>query len=157
MIDRGSVRRAEVVSIYEILRSRRRETIALRILAALAVAFAHLDASLGLGEAIGVSFPGTELATLGLIIFFALSGALLSRSAADQSLGQFTKKRFLRIYPAFFVVMLVTTVFIVPVAWLREHQSSMDFSILRGMGYLNISWRSFTFPSHLPGRLPCWN
>lgn len=69
MTDRGSVRKAEVVSLYEILRSRRRATVALRILAALAVAFAHLDASLGLGEAIGVSLPRTELATLGLIVF----------------------------------------------------------------------------------------
>ncbi|MDQ1249065.1 MAG: hypothetical protein QG597_3439 [Actinomycetota bacterium] len=61
------------------------------------------------------STPGT-LAVYG---FFAISGFLIARSAATSRPGRYLRKRFLRIFPAYWAVLVVTALMIAPIGYLR--------------------------------------
>jgi peptidoglycan/LPS O-acetylase OafA/YrhL len=73
-----------------------------------------------MGEAVGESIPGRLLAhlNLGVTIFFLISGFLLYRpfiadrggGAAAPGIGDYARRRFLRIYPAYSVVITVLTI-----------------------------------------------
>ncbi len=77
----------------------------LRIVLAIAVVFSH---------AISIGSFGTEnmlgkttLGTMAVYGFFGLSGYLITASASRNHVGRFLWKRFLRIYPAFWVCLTV--------------------------------------------------
>ena len=60
----------------------------------------------------------TTPGTLAVYGFFAISGFLIAGSAATSAPGRYLRKRFLRIFPAFWVVLIVTAVVIAPVSYL---------------------------------------
>ncbi|QIZ98428.1 acyltransferase [Leifsonia sp. PS1209] len=53
--------------------------------------------------------------------FFALSGFLITRSASRQSTGRYLWHRILRIFPAYWVCLLVIAVVFAPIVWRTGH------------------------------------
>jgi peptidoglycan/LPS O-acetylase OafA/YrhL len=79
----------------------------LRLLAALAVLVSHSFAIAGSPQP-GVG--GQDLGTIGVIVFFGISGFLIAQSwSIDPSVGRYLAKRALRILPALVMVLLLTT------------------------------------------------
>lgn len=60
----------------------------------------------------------TTPGTLAVYGFFAISGFLIAGSAATSAPGRYLRKRFLRIFPAFWVVLIMTAAVIAPVSYL---------------------------------------
>lgn len=77
----------------------------LRLIAALMVFHSHSFALAGLPEP---QLPGFSWGGVAVIIFFAMSGYWVSRSALERSLASFAVARTLRIAPGLFVCGLVT-------------------------------------------------
>jgi peptidoglycan/LPS O-acetylase OafA/YrhL len=91
----------------------------LRIVLAIAVVFSH---------AISIGSFGTEnmlgkttLGTMAVYGFFGLSGYLITASASRNHVGRFLWKRFLRIYPAFWVCLTVTALLFGPLVWVHAN------------------------------------
>jgi peptidoglycan/LPS O-acetylase OafA/YrhL len=79
----------------------------LRIAAASAVLFSHSYVMYGLAEPRPIA--GYKLGTIGLFVFFAISGFLVCRSwIGDPHPMRFALKRGLRIFPGLLVVVLLT-------------------------------------------------
>ncbi|MGW2195751.1 acyltransferase family protein [Streptosporangium sp. NPDC001682] len=95
-------------------RDRLHEIDALRIAAAVAVAIYHYVFSGYAGGAIQVGFPaGSEIARfgyLGVDMFFMISGFVVLLSAWNRRPGAFLVSRIVRLYPAFWVAVTITTV-----------------------------------------------
>jgi len=89
----------------------------LRLWAAASVIFSH---SYLIAEGVEDNEPlqqltGEILGIYGVFVFFILSGFLITRSRlTSASTAQYLWKRFLRIYPAYFVGVLVTVIVICP-------------------------------------------
>lgn len=84
----------------------------LRLLGALLVLVSHAYALSGRHEP---TLAGDTLGTVGVFIFFGISGFLVTKSwVRDPRLGSFFAKRALRILPALFVVSLLTAYVIGP-------------------------------------------
>ena len=87
----------------------------LRLLAALVVLFSHqyIFASLDEPSLGPAGLPGGQA----VYVFFSISGYLITSSwQADPHLGRFLMRRFLRIWPAFAVVVVTCSVFLLAVA-----------------------------------------
>jgi peptidoglycan/LPS O-acetylase OafA/YrhL len=99
----------------------------LRLWAAASVIFSH---SFVLAEGVEDNEPfqhltGEILGVYGVFVFFILSGFLITRSRLQTSTTtQYLWKRFLRIYPAYFVSILVTIILVCP--FFTSHPAS-DF------------------------------
>ncbi|MET8048648.1 acyltransferase [Streptosporangium sp. NPDC005286] len=95
-------------------RDRLHEIDALRIAAAVSVAIYHYVFSGYAGGAIQVGFPaGSEIARfgyLGVDVFFMISGFVVLLSAWNRRPGAFLVSRIVRLYPAFWVAVTITTV-----------------------------------------------
>lgn len=86
----------------------------LRLLAALLVVVGH---AYGIMAHEQPTLLGPQISVLGLIIFFSISGYLVTRSwESDPSLGRFILKRALRIFPGLIAAIAVTTFVIGPIA-----------------------------------------
>jgi peptidoglycan/LPS O-acetylase OafA/YrhL len=87
----------------------------LRLLAALAVLVSHSWALTGRAEPLGIA-TGETLGSLGVIVFFGISGFLVARSwAAQPQVGAFAAKRVLRLIPALVVAVFLTALVLGPV------------------------------------------
>jgi peptidoglycan/LPS O-acetylase OafA/YrhL len=95
----------------------------LRLLCAYAVIVSH-SWPLGLGRH-DLGFAEfnrqTDLGKLGLAGFFVISGFLVTRSGARGSLARFAWHRALRIFPGYWVCILLLAFVLAPLLWLREH------------------------------------
>lgn len=86
----------------------------LRLLAALLVVVGH---AYGIMAHEQPTLLGPQISVLGLIIFFSISGYLVTNSwKSDPSLGRFLLKRALRIFPGLIAAISVTTFVIGPIA-----------------------------------------
>ncbi|KGV79513.1 acyltransferase family protein [Burkholderia pseudomallei] len=86
----------------------------LRLFAALMVVVGH---AYGIMAHEQPTFLGPQISVLGLIIFFSISGYLVTRSwANDPSLVRFLLKRALRVFPGLIAAISVTTFIIGPIA-----------------------------------------
>ena len=65
----------------------------------------------------------TDIGHLGLLGFFVISGFLITRSAVSNDTLKFLWRRFLRIYPAFAVVLVFGAVVVAPWFYFRAHGS----------------------------------
>lgn len=84
----------------------------LRILAAFLVIWGHSESLTGSSHS---AFLGNSVSTLGVIIFFALSGTLVTQSWQSQpKFFPFLAKRSLRIFPALAACVLLTTFVLAP-------------------------------------------
>jgi peptidoglycan/LPS O-acetylase OafA/YrhL len=87
----------------------------LRLILALAVVFSH---SITLGMFGSESILGkTTLGTVAVFGFFGISGYLIAGSAAHNNVGRYLWQRFLRIFPAFWICLVVTAFVFGTIAW----------------------------------------
>ena len=82
--------------------------------------------------------PVHYLTTLAVPCFFVVSGYLITASAIKNDMKTFFKKRFARIYPAYFVCLLVIILLFAPAAYILQY--GFDLS-----GYLMQSPTPFRF------------
>ena len=75
----------------------------------------------------------TEIGWLGVDIFFILSGAVIARSAMNRRWFEFARSRFLRLFPVYFVVV-VLSIIIVPIVV----RASSRFDYLPSLSGLNF-------------------
>ncbi|CAB4905901.1 MAG: acyltransferase family protein [Actinobacteria bacterium] len=59
--------------------------------------------------------------------FFAISGYLIAKSALSSDILQYLWRRVLRIFPAFWLMLLVSAVLIAPIFWMLSGQHLADF------------------------------
>lgn len=101
----------------------------LRLFAALCVLASHQYALLGLPEP--APLPAESLGSLGVAIFFSISGYLVTQSwVSDPHIFRFAAKRFLRIWPGLTVATCVFALVLGPLATelpLRAYFSSPGF------------------------------
>jgi peptidoglycan/LPS O-acetylase OafA/YrhL len=87
----------------------------LRLLAALSVVFSHTFTFYKNAHDPVHTLTGMYASTLGLVIFFTISGFLITKSLLNSAhLGQYFIKRFLRILPALYVSTFITMFIIAP-------------------------------------------
>ena len=79
----------------------------LRLVLAFSVVYAHVCEVAWLGH-YDVVFNNTSLGTIAVYGFFGISGYLIAGSASRNSAGRYLWQRFLRIFPAFWVCLVVT-------------------------------------------------
>ncbi len=119
----------------------------LRLLAAVAVLVSHSFAVTGHVE------PGIgadTLGTIGVLMFFGISGYLITRSWVHAPhIPSFVVKRALRIYPAYIVVLLVTTFIVGPLVSTLSTSDYFSSSLVSHYVLGNASMRSITYD--LPG------
>lgn len=65
--------------------------------------------------------------------FFAVSGYLVTKSALGADIVQFLWRRTLRIFPAFWVALLITAFFVGPILWFLDRGSIQGYFV-RGLG-----------------------
>ncbi len=125
---------------------------ALRLFAALLVVFGH--AFTLTGEA-GPSFAGNGVATIGVKIFFVVSGYLVAASwARDPDFGRYMQRRLLRIMPAMIAVVLLTVFVLGPE--MTNLSLAQYFSHPETLAYLgNLLFHyAFALPGVLAGNQP---
>ena len=92
----------------------------IRLLAALGVVFGHsfalaMGGRSGLNEPVTMILPGTYSGSIAVECFFFISGLLITHSLLrNDSFWSFAKARVLRVMPAFLVMVLLTTLVLVP-------------------------------------------
>ncbi|MCR2785212.1 MULTISPECIES: acyltransferase [unclassified Microbacterium] len=101
----------------------------LRWLMAFMVIFSHAGPLAGFygGRDLGTQWSEEQsLGGVAVAGFFFLSGFLITRSKMGRSsTPRFFWRRIMRIYPAWFLILLVTAFVLAPIAWIRE-QGSID-------------------------------
>jgi peptidoglycan/LPS O-acetylase OafA/YrhL len=116
----------------------------LRLVLAGAVLVSH-SWPLGLGRGDpgrGVSTGQTDLGQLGVYGFFVLSGFLITASGLRFTLPRYAWHRFLRIFPGFWVCLLVTAFVIAPLVALYE-RGTLDGFWTHPQGpfsYVQLNW-----------------
>src|ERR1017187_6833294 len=87
----------------------------LRLVLALTVVISHAVALGGFGVQNGINLTGFgQIAVYG---FFGISGFLIAGSALRNNAGRYLWQRFLRIFPAFWVCLIVTAFFFGVIGW----------------------------------------
>lgn len=95
----------------------------LRLLLAASVVIAHAFWLGGFAGFTSGKLSMLTVATVAVYGFFGISGFLIVASASRNSFGRYLWQRFLRIFPAFWMVLLVTALGFGLIAWSR-HSSS---------------------------------
>lgn len=133
----------------------------IRLLAALGVVFGHsfalaIGGRSGLNEPVTMIMPGTYSGSIAVECFFFISGLLITHSLLrSDNFWAFAKARILRVMPAFVVMLLITSLVLVPLvsrlsygAYLSDPQ--LWIYIVRNFGmdlFLNTTGSLW----HLPG------
>lgn len=108
-------------SIGETFDPRRNALNFLRLCLALLVIFSH-SIVLG-GYRSEILWGHGTLGDIAVDAFFAVSGFLIASSASRNNILRYLWQRFLRIFPAFWICLLVTAFLIVPVGWVTGGRS----------------------------------
>jgi peptidoglycan/LPS O-acetylase OafA/YrhL len=101
----------------------------LRLLMALAVLIAHSFPLGGFGSDPVQSISGGQanIGSLAVIGFFAMSGNFVVQSAINSNFLSFAWKRFLRLFPAYWLVLLLTAGVLGPVIWVLDGKLLSDY------------------------------
>jgi len=91
----------------------------LRLVLALMVVYSHAAEVGWLGYR-DVVINGTSLGTIAVYGFFGISGFLIAGSATRNGFGRYLWQRFLRIFPGFWVCLIVTAFVFGVIAWARH-------------------------------------
>jgi peptidoglycan/LPS O-acetylase OafA/YrhL len=127
--------RPEVVgrrsTVADVFSPKRNSLNFIRLLLALLVVVSH---SILLGGYADERLLNTNLSTIAVYGFFGLSGFLIAGSAARNSLGRYLWQRFLRIFPAFWVCLILTAFLFAGVAWVfgNQGQPNCDYGCFVG-------------------------
>lgn len=102
----------------------------LRLILASMVIFSHAFPLGGWGTDPAVAWTHGQESIGGIAVvgFFAISGFLIAKSGATTDLLQFLWRRTLRIFPAFWVVLLVAAVVVGPIVWLSAGRSLTSYA-----------------------------
>lgn len=116
---------------------------ALRLALALMVLVGHAGGLGGFGDVGGIN--GAGLGTFAVYGFFGISGFLIAGSAVRNRPGRYIWQRFLRIFPAFWVCLIVTALFFGILGWMGHHPAQCGLSCYFGasdspLGYLYRNW-----------------
>lgn len=112
----------------------------LRLLLATGVLFSHcyILGSFGPQPLLGFSHNELTLGSLCVLCFFVLSGFLITRSRAEgNSSIAFLWHRFLRIFPGFWVCLLITTIIFAPIYCFLERHSLVEFYSTHQQSFLS--------------------
>ena len=101
--------------IGEALSNRSNSLNFLRLVLALTVLVSH---AIGLGFGLDPSVNHTPTGTIVVYGFFGLSGYLIAGSAIRNSSGRYLWQRFLRIFPGFWLALVLTAFFFGLIGWL---------------------------------------
>jgi len=118
---------------------------ALRLALAVLVLVSHTIQLSTRGEDPFGGFTGSpvDISTMAVDGFFALSGFLIAGSfLASPSVWRYLWRRALRILPAFWVCLVVTTVLIAPVAWLLEFGTLAGYPVSGDLSATSYVWQN---------------
>ena len=76
--------------------------------------------------------------------FFAISGYLIAKSGMSSDVVQFMWRRVLRIFPAYWLVLLVTALLIGPLIWVGDGRDFADYFTFGGNGPVNYFTANWT-------------
>jgi peptidoglycan/LPS O-acetylase OafA/YrhL len=137
-----------VMKLSELTQGRNNNLDALRLIAAFMVLLTHSFYMAGQAEPFLPFYPFRSIGSVGVIIFFVISGFLITQSFQRQSPGKFLLARALRIFPALIVVVLITVFVIGPLV--TNLPLSVYFQREITYRYL-LNAPLFTFQQILPG------
>ncbi|WP_353988425.1 acyltransferase family protein [Ruicaihuangia caeni] len=99
-----------------------------------------------------------SLGGLAVAGFFAISGYLITKSGMSGDVVQFMWRRSLRIFPAYWLVLLVTAFIAAPIVWVSNGDNLADLSVAALLAYLAANWTlnigSFGIGDLLAGTTP---
>jgi peptidoglycan/LPS O-acetylase OafA/YrhL len=118
---------------------------AIRLVLAISVIFSHAFYLGGWGaDPLAEVFLGQDsIGGVAVIGFFAISGYLITRSGMNSDALQFIWRRFLRIFPAYWVVLLFTAFLVGPTVWHLTGKENLEYwqSPVNGpVSYLIQNW-----------------
>lgn len=101
----------------------------LRLILASMVIFSHAFPTGGWGEDPSKGWTNGQETVGGFAVvgFFAISGYLIAKSGASADILQFVWRRALRIFPAFWAVLLVGALVVGPIAWRMSGNGLRDY------------------------------
>jgi peptidoglycan/LPS O-acetylase OafA/YrhL len=117
------------ISIGDALRGNDNALGLIRLVLAASVIFDHAFPLGGFGGDAFLAQTGGQ-ASLGSIAvggFFAISGYLIAKSGMSGDVVQFMWRRTLRIFPAYWVVLLLTAFIVAPLIWLGDGHAFIDY------------------------------
>jgi peptidoglycan/LPS O-acetylase OafA/YrhL len=123
----------------------------LRFFFACLVIYYHTFILGGFGKEPIAEFIGGQetMGNIAVIGFFVISGYLVTKSLmSSPSLFNYLWKRFLRIYPGFWMCLLVTALFFAPIAYFLENSSLQGFQIFGESGPFQYIVRNFSTLIH---------
>ncbi|MFG2869981.1 acyltransferase family protein [Streptomyces sp. NPDC048338] len=142
-MQRGFALRWSHGTVAELLTGRRNSLGLLRLVLASAVVVSHARILGYGGKEYLHSFSGgqTDLGKLSVYGFFVLSGILVTRSGMRLPLGRFLWHRALRIFPGFWMCLIVAGFAIAPVLYWKLHSTLDGFNGTHGpLDYLTANW-----------------
>ncbi|MER8042829.1 acyltransferase [Streptomyces sp. NPDC094032] len=140
---RGFALRWSHGTVAELLTGRHNSLGLLRLLLASAVVVSHARILGYGGKEYLHTFTGgqTDLGKLSVYGFFVLSGILVTRSGMRLGLGRFLWHRALRIFPGFWVCLMVAAFVAAPLLYWRLHSTLDGFNGPHGpFDYLTSNW-----------------
>lgn len=132
-------------SLGDALRGHRNSLGLLRLVLASVVIFHHSFPLGGFGPdpLLALTHQQATLGSVAVAGFFAISGYLIAKSGMNADLLQFMWRRSLRIFPAFWGVLLFAALIVGPAIWLLDgHSLAQYFSFGGGspFSYLRANW-----------------
>lgn len=117
----------------------------LRLVLASLVIFSHAFPTGGWGEdpTLKMSRGQETIGGLAVVGFFAISGYLIAKSGVSSDILQFLWRRVLRIFPAFWTVLIVSAAIVGPVIWVLEGHGIRSYLNLGSGGplaYVTANW-----------------
>ncbi len=97
----------------------------------------------GVEPVAGWTIGQTSLGGIAVAGFFAISGYLITKSGLAADILQFLWRRFLRIFPAYWAVLLVTALVIAPIVWWADGHNLAQYFRSAPDGpitYLKSNW-----------------
>ncbi len=118
-----------MISIRDALNGHRNSLGLVRLVMASAVIFDHAFPLGGWGTApfLGMTRNQQSLGGLAVLGFLGISGYLVTKSGMSTDVLQFLWRRFLRIFPGFWLVLIVSAFIVGPILWLVAGRDLLDY------------------------------
>ena len=131
-------------SLGEALAGHRNSLGLLRFILAASVILHHSFPLIGIPDPFAAFSRGqASIGSVAVAGFFAISGYLIAKSGSNSDVVQFMWRRFLRIFPAYWAVLLVTAFAIGPMLWLVSGRGLGSYFVEDGNGplhYFTANW-----------------
>lgn len=86
----------------------------------------------------------TSLGGIAVAGFFAISGYLIAKSGMSADVLQFLWRRILRIFPAYWLILLITALIVAPIIWWSEGRGLSNYFTVGGNGPVNYFTANWT-------------